>query len=223
MIPLSMLQDNINDVFSPLIVIQASKQATLSFNMNCLTPAEAFSTFGDFNKPFEMKISEKEQKSAMVKPTIIRFLDIEELEVQTEAVCRENIEFAIKNTKPEIDKLEKIDFDVSKRDQCQKFLTQVRYPWFKTIIGHYISSIKADLNGIKADLKNSFLSQPIAVISMVSACSPDPAEELKKLNQEHEQRLKTVFNCSKDELEKIIFRITILVIDTKRKPMTDTN
>ena len=78
MIPLSMLQDNINDVFSPLIVIQASKQASLSFTTNYLTPAEVFNTFGDFNKTFEMKISDKEQKYARLKPTILRFLDVEE-------------------------------------------------------------------------------------------------------------------------------------------------
>ena len=65
------------------------------------------------------------------------------------------------------------------------------------------------MNSIKADLGNSSLiNKPIAIISIISAHSPDPADELKVLNQENLSELKRVFNASQNEIEKVISRLT---------------
>ena len=65
------------------------------------------------------------------------------------------------------------------------------------------------MNSIKADLGHgSMINKPIAILSIVSAHSPDPVEELKLLNQEHMAELKRVFASSANEIDKVIFRLT---------------
>lgn len=209
-----MLKDNISDVFRPLVVVQASKQANLSIHSNYMTPAEMFNTFNEVSlqKPVRMRVGEKERGVNEISDFKINFIDVEEIEILTEPICKKIIDHTINTTKPDIKLLENMDYDVSDQAQRQKFQQHGDYSWFKKIISSYMNSIKADLG------HGSMINKPIAILSIVSAHSPDPVEELKLLNQEHMAELKRVFASSANEIDKVIFRLTQILID-KRKPL----
>ena len=118
-----MLKDNISDVFRPLVVVQASKQANLSIHSNYMTPAEMFNTFNEVSlqKPVRMRVGEKERGVNEISDFKINFIDVEEIEILTEPICKKIIDHTINTTKPDIKLLENMDYDVSDQAQRQKF------------------------------------------------------------------------------------------------------
>lgn len=207
MFPLSMLRDNLDEVFSPLIVVQTSKQAMLSFNQNFLTPAETFNCFRDFHRKFSMSLGESTGQPKMfnLQPFKMRFVDVEELEHKSEESAMLGIERVIKNTKPDIKSLEKISYDISTPQNCYRFQNEVKYPWFKTIIGSYMSSIMLDQN-------NSSLNRPTAIISVISALSPDPVDEIKRLNNSNMIGIKKIYGLNNDTYNSL-YRLILVVED----------
>ena len=123
MFALNMLKDNISDVFRPLVVVQTSKQASLSITSNYMTPAEMLNTFNlvNFPKPVRMRVGDKEKGVNDITDMKLQFIDIEEIEILTDQVCKKNIDHTINNTKPDIKLIENLDYDISDHAQRHKF------------------------------------------------------------------------------------------------------